>query len=276
MRFVNVRRMRSSEGNRIASKVDLDTLQTNSRPLNLFTNPPFLNLTGWWESTQAYTDVSNTSPCVNNGDLVYSMKDLSGNNRHLIQPTSIYRPEFRKNGTPLFPRINFKGRMSGQLNQCDISDLTRPATIYTVALYEGSYNCALLSLSPNANDGNGFELYSQGIGGDDFHLVQIRADTTNGFPTEQLDHVDMMQININSSGFISAVIGDNSPIDNNISPTPFTQFRFGGATPTDTYYNGSLALYECLLYKSAHSLNSGDGLLVKQYLNAKYNLGYIL
>jgi hypothetical protein len=235
---------------------------------------PLTNLQGWWQSSEAYMDAGNTSHCINEGDLVYSMKDLSGNARHLIQPTSIFRPTFRNKGTPLFPRVNFQGRISGQLLQCNILDLTRPATIYTVALYQSAYNSAVLSLSQNANDGNGFELYSDGIGGANFPLLAIRANIASGFSNEQVDHLDMLQLNIDSSGFISAVMGNDSPVVNNVSPTPFTQFRFGGATPTDTYYNGALALYECLLYNSAHSTNSGDGLLVRQYLNTKYNFGY--
>jgi hypothetical protein len=228
--------------------------------------PVSTNLAGWWNSTTAFTDAGNSTPCTNEGDQVYSMMDLSGNGRHLQQSNSSYRPTYRVGGTKK-PRIHYAGHNSGQLNYFTVSGISLPVTLYMVWQPIIGYNELYLWTGGNT-------LYAQNQA--TFAVqpnISLCAGTT-GLPPDQTNQLDILQLIFDSSGHMTATVGNNNSVGPSSETTSFSAFVLGGQGTSDTYYNASMAIYECLLYTGQHSVNKGDGLVIRQFLNAKYNLGW--
>jgi len=57
----------------------------------------------WYRADEAYTDAGMATQCINDGDLCYTLKDLSGNGRHAIQATSANRPAWYGESLPYLP-----------------------------------------------------------------------------------------------------------------------------------------------------------------------------
>jgi hypothetical protein len=65
---------------------------------------------GWWVASAAYKDVNAIDPCsISLGDSCYTLKDISGNNNHIRQPTSLNRPIWKSNAVNGNPSLVFDG-----------------------------------------------------------------------------------------------------------------------------------------------------------------------
>lgn len=84
----------------MSPKVGLRGMQLNIptiRSETEWTPASIPNLFGWWDAsdlTTLFQDSAGTTPVTANADPVGRMSDKSGNNRHMIQPTSGARPTY--------------------------------------------------------------------------------------------------------------------------------------------------------------------------------------
>lgn len=65
---------------------------------------------GWWTAGAAYKDMNAIDPCsISLSDSCYTLKDISGNNNHIRQPTLLNRPIWKSNAVNSHPSLVFDG-----------------------------------------------------------------------------------------------------------------------------------------------------------------------
>lgn len=233
------------------------------------TNPPSANLWFWLDGTNSYTETSGTPTTIItvDGTAIGSQLDLSGNARHAYK--NGFAPTFKTSILNGFPSARFSGAGLTQLLTSTAPSgnsfsmyVVANQTAYTTP-YDGLLSNNDAGISPRyslLDNGGGpsMRVFNGGDGANAtlsinaYHLIAGTADNTGSFPTQlQIDNNTLSTANATGGGGLGTGVSIG--------------LFFNG------YWTGDVL--EVLLYTSVHSFNSGDGLLARQYLNGKYNLG---
>ncbi len=231
-------------------------------------SPPSTALWGWWDAEHSYTETTGTPTTLitSDGAAIGSQIDRSGSGHHIYQTSAGAKPLYKTGIINSLPIARFDG--SNDLFLGASAPSGNSFSIYAVVARLGGGNFAAIitnddaGLSPrylvSDRGGGDLQVFNGGWGnptnalGLTYHLVAATVDNTGAFPVAiQLDVDTPVTNNVTGGGGLGTAIQVGSF---------FTGF-----------WNGDIA--EILFYTAVHTLSSGDGLLARQYLNTKYNLG---
>lgn len=244
--------------------------------------PPTTGLWGWWSAAEAYTQTSGTPSTLitTDGTAIGSLKDLSGNGRHFYQTTTAAKPAFKTNivnGLPSWRTANG--------DYMDTTGNAPPGSPYDVSIYcvikpSGfEQNAGVLCTN---NDSSTYQIWSDNAASTGQWLARygnLSGASQASLQTYANGSVAIMAISMKLSNKIyhaknggSALASTgNAPSTPGGGGTVMRLCRFAG----NGYFIGDMC--EMLFYTSYHgNMATGDGLAVRQYLNAKYNLGFSL
>lgn len=238
------------------------------------TSPPLTSLWGWWKADEAYTETSGTPTTLitTDGTAIGSLKDMSGNGRHMYQTTAANKPLYKTNQLNSLPII--RGSDNTDFMDTTGAAPTMDGTLSAYIVFKCTTyqtNAAIIgtdSASPN------FILYQNGSSGD-VDVTNASAATTlrSNYSTGAF-HLIGAVWNAGSTWYhakdggaaASAAVGANSG-----TGTVVRLLTFDGGNR----FIGDIA--EVLLYDVAHpNPDGGDGLTARKYLNQKYALGFSL
>jgi hypothetical protein len=236
--------------------------------------PPLTNLWGWWFAHGgSYTEVSGTPTTLISADgtAIGSLKDQSGNARHFYRSAS---PTYK---TGILNGLSI-ARFSGASQYMAAASMAAtPVSVYAVAL-QSTFNGAAMVISGNNNlptygmedvtsAGGGTIGCFYGNGGAGANTPGI----TIGNATWFLCGITLTGVSASETLKVRVNAGSDQSNAVDASGSNSGNFLMGA-------YNGSIFwigdIAEVLAYTgTVHNMGSGDGLLVRQYLNLKYGLG---
>jgi len=225
---------------------------------------PTAGLVFLFDGNHAYTDAGAATLCsVNASDTCQVLKDLSGNTNNLVQATSGTRPVWYASGQNSKPYIYTNGSSTWISSASFIWN--DPVTVYMV-LRQHWLNVGVL-WSSLASAGH----YRYVVNLTTPSLIYMVDDTQGG----NLANDDLTD---NTWGLAMWVYNGASSLGKMNNAASVTGARSTSSGPgfqlgVWDVYPGSADFAEVVGYSVAHDPASGDGLLVRQYLNTKYNLG---
>lgn len=236
-----------------------------------FASPPLTNLWGWWNASNAYTDSGKTTLCSSSGSATcHTLADLSGNGRDLVQSTSGNRPTWYSSQLNGYPALLFDG--SNDVLSITGQNISAPYAfimVFKVPTYTNSDRyCCIGSSTSNSS-----LWYYDSSSSANLDFYSGRTPDVNIYAAKTADFMLAMSNLNGASSFFK--------INNNADSTG-TGFAVSGATTValgDCPYDstaGNMYFCEALVYNASMASGYGDGLLARQYLNAKYNLGLTL
>lgn len=230
---------------------------------------PTTNLWAHWEATEAYTETSGTPSTLitSDGTAIGSLLDKSGNGRHLYQSTAAAKPTYKTsifNST--YPAIR---NAAGDYMALTSGGNPGGTNLSVYAVINRTSEAGLRALLGDAAGTPNYMIWDGNPAGTN----QVRAYRKNAQGSTDTNLT-------NSADHLLAVVfaGTSSTIrvDDNSNSTGTT--GAGGGT-SDLYlgkYDGQSSwigdIAEMLIYDTNHTVTSGDGLLVRQYLDQKYAL----
>lgn len=217
------------------------------------------NIWGCWTASEAYSDTACTTLQTADGGAVAGLKNLYGIGGNLTQATGSNQPVRKNSQVNSLPSILFDGSNDFLDGAVAVGKLS-----------------AYIVFNPLTASGQETLVAGQGGTFRDAFCFSAALLGASGSPTGSGDAL------VNSWQQLAAIFNDASSIyqinnlaSQNLNPgnTPFsnTAFRVGMAANNSQYLGGHIA--EILAYTAVHDPASGDGLLARQYLNTKYNLG---
>ncbi len=222
--------------------------------------PPMNGMLAWYYGSEAYTDAGMQAKCTQGGtDACYTLKDLSGNGRNLVQATATKQPIYQAGQKP---SVTFDG-VDDELLLSSFTQ-SQPISIFMVAKaksYSGS-NQDWISLN---STGNGLRVKT------DATNITVMSGAATGAavprPAQATYYMIATQLNMTAS---SIKLGKNTTVTGPGSTLGSTFISLGSG-------NGqrfsNIDVCELIIYAGALNPDSGDGLWVRQYLDAKYNFG---
>lgn len=222
--------------------------------------PPSTSQWTWLRSDEAYSDTACTTLQTTDNGSVAGLKDKSGNSRDLIQATGANQPTYQTNEINSLPIIRFDGT-NDEIILNSIT-LNQSFTVYLVykPVSWGAGSRDVLTFSTTSN-GVRFQHASS--------LMQLWPGTTAITDTEHAT----------GSFYLFAGKFSNTSsqqkTDNNATVTG------GSGTGSGSYVclgsgnaqqESQIDVAELIIYNTSHTFTSGDGLLVRQYLDTRYNL----
>lgn len=233
-------------------------------------SPPLTNLWGWWSAEEAYTETSGTPTTLITVDAtaIGSLKDLSGNGRHMYQTTAADKPTFQTAEFGAFPSIrnattDFMTTAAGVFPTLD--GTYSVYIVFRCTTY--GTNSALFSVNSNTP---AFMLYQNGASGD-IALGYTAATLTVNYPIN-VTHLLGGTWAPSGTFYLAKDGGAPSSVASPANAGSCT-LVYIGKFGTGNSFQGEIA--EVLFYDASHgNPNAGDGLLARQYLDAKYGLGF--
>jgi len=222
-------------------------------------SPPLTNLWGWWHAGEVYSDTACTVRQTTNGGSIAGLLDLSGNSRNLTQATGANQPvlDTTLNGIDFDGTNDFFTR----------SGPAMPFTFYIVVEFDlWTANRSLLTHT------NGVSSISTWQGGSSPQVGIFNGASTGALVSATLGSKRLVGVSYDSVAALGTLIIDStSATVGSLSNVPASPFYLGSTHVGSGYLNGKIS--EFLIYTGVHTFGSGDGLLARQYLNVKYNLG---
>jgi len=219
---------------------------------------PKANLFGW---CNAYQDAAKTVRCTLGGsDTCYTLADLSGNGRDLVQATGSERPLYMSDQLNGKPSIQFDGS-DDFLATASVTLDKQATTVYFV------WKQVAWVLSH----------YLFGLVGS----AVIRAQQTGTSPQISTDGItDTGGLSVGSFGLTTFIYGSSNRTlkinnDTSVTGTAASAGTESGAfqiANQNSALLSNISVNEILVYSAIHNPVSGDGLKVRQYLNNKYQL----
>lgn len=236
---------------------------------------PTTNLWGHWMGSEVYTETSGTPSTrqTTDGGDIGSLKDMSGNGRHFYQTTASAKPHMEEAPTGFNGEdcIDFTSQYMVTTGSVYWPD---NFSIYVVAERDAWVTLGVLTGSPTAGTGIFFQdgNAGQGASSPNFYCGNGVPESnaagpyslTNGSPFLAAGSKD-------ASENTSLRVDDSSTLTGTTYAFNSTLLMWLGYSGGSAYWNGRLA--EFLLYDTAHTFTTGDGLQARQYLNQKYDLG---
>ena len=226
------------------------------------TLPPMNGMEAWYQGGEAYTTVAMTQKCsVSGTDTCALLRDLSGNNRHLLQSDPLKRPIY-ESGQNNTQNIKFDG-LNDELLLSSYAK-SQPISIFMVVKANSYSGSDQDWLSMNST-GNGIRLKN-----DATNLVaHSGAATGASIVRPTVGGYVLIQANFTStSSFIQQ--GKKSPATGTGSTLNTTAISLGSG---NNQRWANIDCREVLIYQGNLDAQSGDGLWIRQYLDAKYSLG---
>ncbi len=228
------------------------------------TLPPITGLVGWYHAGEAYKDDLMTVKCtLTSQDTCAALRDLSGNNMHLLQTTTGKRPLYLQGALNEKPAIRFDG-IDDELIKSTFT-ATQPVWMTVVVKINPSASSTqdMISLS---DSGEGMKLQinntnlivKNGVSG---------AQIVKPVSSRYLMISTLLKSNSSSikEGLQAIVNGGGSAVN-----PAFISLGSGNAKNW-----AALEICEVLLYNRELDYDFGDGFVVRQYLDAKYLLGLL-
>lgn len=230
-------------------------------------SPPLTNLWGWWNASNCYDASPGGNLITADSSSVVRMLDLSGNGRDLVQATAGNRGTFQINQiNTTLPCLRLTADASRWYTTAAAP--VDPLTIYTVAK---STTWSLYSIATNVDSvvwaAYGFEQSPSA------NWVQHRYDAgtiTDG--TGSIWTLNTWHCGIQVVNGASSILKINNNADRTGTLTTHARqfFRIGyGGT-----YSVKQDFAESLVYSAAHATASGNGLLVREYLQARFGFAW--
>lgn len=235
--------------------------------------PPSTGLWAWYDAAYSYTETSSTPTTLitSDGTATGSGFDRSGGGHHVYQTSGAAKPTFKTNIINGLPVWRFATASSQFLTAAAVPS-------HTVVIY------CVINPTTWANLRG-----IVGVGGDNSNpRAVLNQSSTGGGASPRIALFNggygavSDQATLTNAHLIAASIGAASStlkVDNNSDITAAvagggagSNTELGSNTGNSGYFNGDIA--EVLIYTATtHNFASGDGLLARQYLNTKYNLG---
>lgn len=232
---------------------------------------PTTGLWGWWEATQSYTETSGTPSTLITSDAtaVGSVLDLSGNGHHLYQTNASYKPTYKtgiKNGYPAWYNSGSANiQLVGSTGQP-----SKPVSVYCV--FYGTSWVSFKSVWGNSLGTTDILLYTPSSG----NLALLNGAASGATVAVSSSTWYLHAGMINATTTVTARLDAGSDVTSTITTATsaegnMTILGAGSAGSSSTMYG---YLLEVIAYtNTTHNFASGDGLLVRQYLDTKYALG---
>jgi hypothetical protein len=236
--------------------------------------PPSTGLWGWWHAGEAYAETSGnpSNPVTSTGQSVGSLKDMSGNGRHMYQATEANKWTLKNAAIGACPALSNRVALGPCMATTSAPAFDRTYSIYGVFQFSDYItNAALFGTD---NNSPGILLFLNGSDGD-----LLLSDASGAGPG--LNFAMNMPHMLGGSW---STFGNNWFLAKNGEASVSAAASFGsgtglglrwgnfGSSPGNSFM-GEIA--EILFYDVSHgNPNAGDGLLARRYLNLKYNLGY--
>lgn len=212
---------------------------------------PTTGMFAQYKADEAYKDINFTQKCTTTNDVILGIKDSSGNNRNLVVTNSSLAPNWQS--SVLNSKPVWRGTGSTQLGNS--IPLTGQYVIYVVSKFTSNGNYWA--------DNPSFQTQTSPQPANFFATPGIAGGWLPAPAGLALNQWQMTVFQMSGNGYFK--------IDNN---TPTTHPWAPSLSGFVTCINGDGA--EILIYTGQHDPNAGDGLLVRKYLNQKYNLGLTL
>lgn len=238
--------------------------------------PPTTGLWGWWHAGEAYVETSGTpaNPVTSTGQSVGSLKDMSGNGRHMYQATEANKWTLKNSAIGACPALSNRTSLGPCMATTSMPIQDRTYSFY--AVFQFADYVANAALFGTDNNSPGLLLYLNGSDGDMMLTDGSIAGPVLSFALNMPHVLGGSWTTFGGNWFlardgetpVSAAAGFGSGTG--------TALRWGnfGSSPGNSFM-GEIA--EMLFYDVSHgNPNAGDGLLARRYLNLKYNLGYAL
>lgn len=226
--------------------------------------PPKTSLWGWWSAENSFSDTALTTPQTTDGGTVGGLKDLTGNGRNFTQGTGTQQPLYKTNRLNGKPSILFDG--SNDIMQTASVPGAQPMSTYMVHKISGAGNQALY-IMVNVGSTN-----APALG---WRSGEYEMDAATWASCVDTNITGFKQTASIINGASSKFVLDAGTVR---TVNPGTTASVGGITigggVTTEFLQGEIL--EMLTYNVAHDPASGDGLLVRQYLNTKYGMGLSL
>lgn len=228
--------------------------------------PPSTNMKGWYTAEEAYNSADGGgSKITTDSTAIYSYKDLSGNGNHLNQASGSYQSLWYGDQRNGYPCGRFNSRNHLHTKTVNIGNgaktivaVLKPIISWTTGMPYISVYGSATGYYPQSRDPGGFYVMNNGsdmfVGNPSFNAYHLWFGVFNG--TNSLSCIDDGDNAIgnagssNINGMTALALGD----------------QYGG-------YTGYMDFAEMFIYLDALSSDSGNGLLARQYMNGKYNLG---
>ena len=235
------------------------------------TEPVTTNLWGWWDATNSYSETSGTpsTPITVDGTNMGSMLDLSGNGRHLYtDPT--YKAKFKTSIFGSYPGVDFGNATYDMLTT---SSGVKPGD--TLSGYIVLIRDSWVQLGAQIGDVNNTLFLADGNTAQGFDGVDDL--TTGGLLVDGV--VDMTNGTTHLVAFSMAGSGSTTrlKVDDNATTTGtrYSGYDAPGRLQVGRYagyncWNGRMA--ELVIYNVQHDTDAATALLIRQYLDWKYNL----
>jgi hypothetical protein len=215
-------------------------------------------LAAWWDAskTGSLAQISDGTGAVSNGDPVAYWADLSGNARHMTQPTNGLRPTLASSGMNGRPSISIPN-----VSTAGFSSLARPTT---------ATSCTVFLVANRSSSGNAYSLSFRESSGNIFFDaamagLNISPASTSGSPTYRVNGVAISALR----GALDTALGRTTPFLQTVSainfsgwPANWQAFNYGSS------FNWVGFVGECLLYAQALSTAQRDA--VERYLRNKW------
>ncbi len=222
--------------------------------------PPMAGMFAWYYGSEAYTDAGMQAKCTQGGtDACYTLKDLSGNGRNLVQATATKQPIYQAGQKP---SVTFDG-VDDELLLSSFTQ-SQPISIFMVAKaksYSGS-NQDWISLN---STGNGLRVKT------DATNITVMSGAATGASTARPNAGSYYLIEAKMSSTASALKMGKTLSVTGAGSTLGASFIALGSGNNQRFSN--LDVCEVIVYAGDLDPDKGDGLWVRQYLDAKYNFG---
>lgn len=249
-------------------------------PVGLFhrkgvpTSPPATNLHAWWMSTEAYTETTGTptTKITVDATAIGSLKDMSGNGNHIYQTVGVNKPRYETSVFGALPSISTVTGGFGYLESGNPPTLNGSYSVYAVFKETTHVNNVPILGMNNATPR--LWIINTTTSGQKSMGYGATTLTVSGF-TVNNNHLLAATFQPSSNFYMAR--DDQAPA-NAASPA-----NTGGGSSLMLLRNNSVGntfvgeLAEILIYATGHGdPSTGNGLIARQYLNAKYSLGFAI
>lgn len=230
--------------------------------------PPTTSLWGHWKASEAYTGADGTGSLITtDATAVYSLKDLSGNGRHFNQSTGANQFTHKTNQLNSLASVESDGT-----NDSMSTSVAAPATMSLYAVFK------YITGSQTTKVAIGGLISNYGINNDAGNASNYEAqfNASDSSQPKAAYGADAYKIlSVSRSGTDHALkVNNDATATGSKSSSSGANIRLG-CDLGGVYYT-PIGLAELIIYNTAHDFTTGDGLLVRQYLNTTYNLGLTL
>lgn len=232
--------------------------------------PPAASLWARFRADEAYSETSGTPTTLitSDGTAIGSLKDLSGNGNHSYQTTHAAKPIFKTNiFNSTLPAFRIAaGDFMSLTGAGEPSDPTGDITVY--AVFNRNAATANVALIGSSSATPHFMI-------SDNTLTTIRAYRSNAFSANATiangtDHM-LGVIFDDDDNSCHLKVDDDTQVDTTTGGGNSAATVQIGRYSSGSSWDGDIA--ELLIYEAQHDFTTGDGLAVRQYLDAYYGLG---